>query len=315
MGGNPLTVRLSGSDGSEVCLMNREKHSLSYVLASPARNEVRYIEGTLKSVVAQTILPKKWVVVSDGSTDGTDELVQRYEAEYPFIHYLRTRPRIGRNFACKAEALKLALRWFEGLEYDVIGYLDADVTFEPGYFAAILDRFTVDPHLGVAGGRIFENQGGRIIGQFNASKWNVAGASQNFRRTCHDQIGGYRPLRLGGVDALADIMARMNGWKVCTFPELAVMHHRHLGAAKGPALNSRFCHGRFDYSFGYHPLFEVAKCMARTVERPYVVGSAARFLGYCLAALKQEPLAVPPEVQRFLRREQIQRLFRCVQPD
>ncbi len=283
---------------------------LSYVLITSARNEEKYIEGTLKSVVAQQQPPLQWVVISDGSTDRTDEIIQQYAAQQAFIRYVRTEPTIDRNFASKVYALRMGLKRFENVEYDVIGNLDADVTFEPDYFSQLLQRFAEDEQLGIAGGLIYENHGGKIIHQDNAPEWNVAGASQNFRRVCHAQIGGYRPLLRGGEDALADLMARMHGWKVRSYPELVVMHHRHAGTEKGHVLKSRFGLGRLDYSFGYHPLFELAKCAVRAVkERPYVTGSAARLLGYFAALLKREPLAVPPEVRDFLRQEQMQRLF------
>ncbi len=283
---------------------------LSYVLMTSARNEEKYIDGTLKSVTAQKQLPKKWVVISDGSTDRTDEIIQQYAQHYDFIHYLRTEPSIDRNFASKVYALDIGFKQFSGMEYDVIGNLDADVTFAPDYFAQILQRFSENPTLGVAGGLIYEKHDGRIIHQDNAIELNVAGASQNFRRVCHEQIGGYRPLLRGGEDALADLMARMKSWSVRSYPELEVMHHRHAGTEKGSVLKSRFGLGRLDYSFGYHPVFEVAKCTVRALkERPYVTGSGARLLGYFSALLRREPLAVPPEARDFLRREQMQRLF------
>jgi len=284
--------------------------SLSYVLITSARNEEKYIEGTLKSVVTQQQRPKKWVVISDGSTDRTDELIQQYAERYDFIQYLRTEPSIDRNFASKVYALTIGLKEFEGMEYDVIGNLDADVTFAPDYFLQVLQHFAEDEKLGIAGGLIYEDHHGKIIHQDNAPEWNVAGASQNFRRACHEQIGGYKPLLRGGEDALADLMARMHGWKVRSYSELVVMHHRHAGTEKGHVLKSRFGLGRLDYSFGYHPLFEMAKCAVRTFkEPPYVTGSMARLLGYFSAMLRREPLAVPPDAKNFLRQEQMQRLF------
>lgn len=282
--------------------------SLSYVLMTSARNESKYIEGVIKSVIVQQVLPKKWIIISDGSTDNTDEIIQHYAKEYPFIQYVRSEPTIDRNFASKVYALKIGFKIFENEEYDIIGNLDADVTFESNYFAEILNRFENDPQLGIAGGVAYEDHGGTIIPQDNAMEWNVAGASQNFRKACHDQIGGYRPLLRGGEDALADLMARMHGWKVQSFPELRLMHHRHAGTEKGHVLKSRYGLGRLDYSFGYHPLFEIAKCILRIKEKPYITSSIARLLGYMMSAIKKEPLAVPQEVAAFLRTEQLQRL-------
>lgn len=286
--------------------------SLSYVLMTSARNESKYIEGTLKSVVSQEILPQKWVVISDGSTDGTDEIIQKYANQYSFIQYVRSEPNLERNFASKVFALQIALNIFKNERYDIIGNLDADITFEPNYFVEILKRFEIDPKLGIAGGGIYENHKNKIVLQTNATEWNVAGASQNFRKTCFEQIGGYRPLLRGGEDPLADIMARMNGWKVQSFPELCLMHHRPMGSEKGHLLKAKYNLGRLDYSFGYHPLFEVTKCIFRFKEFPFVIGSIARLVGFFASMLKKEPLAIPPEVIDFLRNEQLQRLKKLV---
>lgn len=282
--------------------------AISYVLMTSARNEGKYIEGTLKSVVSQMILPKKWVVISDGSTDDTDVIIQTYAKQYPFIHYLRTEPSLDRNFASKVYALRIGLKIFDNIEYDIIGNLDADVTFKENYFVDVLKQFESDSQLGIAGGTIYEDHNGKIIRQHNAAHLNVAGASQNFRRDCFKQIGGYHPLLRGGEDALADLMARMHNWKVQSFPENPVMHHRHAGTENGHVLKSRYGLGRLDYSFGYHPLFEIAKCISRIREKPYVTGVVARLLGYFMSAIKREPLGIPPEAAAFLRKEQLQRL-------
>lgn len=281
---------------------------LSYVLMTAARNEEKYIEATLKSVVSQTAWPKKWVVVSDGSTDRTDSIIQRYAERYEFIHYLRAQPTPDRTFGSKVYALRIALQELRGCEFDVIGNLDADVTFVSDYYERILALFSKHRELGIAGGLIYENHGGKIIPHQQALNWNVAGASQNFRRECFEQIGGYRPLPKGGEDPLADLMARMYGWKVKTFPELVVMHHRHCGTASGHKYKPFFDLGRVDRYFGFHPLFELAKCVSRIGERPYIIGSVIRLLGYFYSALSGDPLAIPKPARDFLRKEQLSRL-------
>ncbi|MGZ9055555.1 glycosyltransferase [Methylomagnum sp.] len=289
-------------------MSNGSRKEFSYVLMTSARNEEKYIEGTLQSVVAQTLLPKKWVVISDGSTDDTDSIIKRYASRYEFIHYLRTHHTADRTFGSKVYALRLALREFEACEFDVIGNLDADVTFSSDYFSRIMTCFQADSELGIAGGLIHENHGGHVIPHRQAIDLNVAGASQNFRRECFERIGGYRPLPKGGEDPLADLMARMYGWKVKTFPKLIVMHHRHCGTASGHKYKPFFDLGRVDSYFGFHPLFELAKCFSRVDERPYLVGSLIRLLGYCYGAFSREPLAIPRAARDFLRKEQLGRL-------
>jgi poly-beta-1,6-N-acetyl-D-glucosamine synthase len=123
----------------------------TYVLITPARNEVEFIELTLKSVVAQTLLPLKWVIVSDGSTDGTDDIVKRHAAEYRWIELFRMPERQERNFAGKAFAVGAGCKKVADLTYDVIGNLDADVSLGPDYSQFLVGRCAENPKQGVAG--------------------------------------------------------------------------------------------------------------------------------------------------------------------
>src|SRR6266567_3147331 len=124
---------------------------LIYVIISPARNEAQFIELTLKSVVAQSVLPLKWVIVSDGSTDGTDEIVLRYAAEHPFIELLRMPERAERHFAGKVHAFNAGYARVKDLEYKILISLDADISFDSDYFSFLFGKFEADPALGLAG--------------------------------------------------------------------------------------------------------------------------------------------------------------------
>ena len=280
----------------------------SYVLVTAARNEEAYIEKTIQSVVNQTILPKRWVIVSDGSTDRTDEIVSQYAANYGFIKLVHAKPQGKRNYASKVNAIKVGFRLLKSVEYDFIGNLDADVSFGPDNYECILRKFEKNARLGIAGGIIFDFYDGGFQRQF-ASVNSVGGPIQLFRLQCYQDIGGYIPLKKGGVDAIAEVMARMNGWEVRSFPEIRVMHHRRTGTEKGHILSARFRQGVMEYSHGNHPLFEMAKCVSRIREKPYVFGSLFRLLGYNWAFLRRDKREVADEVVKFLRREQIQRLF------
>src|SRR5271166_3066755 len=123
----------------------------TYVLITPARNESQFIELTIKSVVSQTVRPIKWVIVSDGSTDGTDDIVKKYAADHPWIELVRMPERRERHFAGKVHAFNAGYAKVRDLDYDVIGNLDADITFDEGYFDFLLREFAASPRLGVAG--------------------------------------------------------------------------------------------------------------------------------------------------------------------
>jgi len=279
-----------------------------YALVSPVRNEARYIQLTLDSVIRQTKLPERWVIVSDGSTDATDDIVRRYAAAHPFIQLVRRQPDAKRNFGSKVLAIREGIAHLAGLDYDALGNLDGDVSFAPDYFAEILRRFDADPRLGVAGGLLLDDHDGQWHKQVISISSSVAGPVQMFRRECYEQIGGYTPLRYGGVDAVAEVMARMHGWQVRTFPELEVRHHRRVGTEGKGVLRAFYDMGWREAVIGYHPLFEFVRAANRMRAAPYIIGGLMHFAGYVSARARREPIAVPKDFVRFLRQEQIQRL-------
>jgi glycosyltransferase involved in cell wall biosynthesis len=280
----------------------------NYVLITPARNEEKYIERTIQSVISQTILPEKWVIVSDGSTDGTDEIVKRYEAHYDFIQFMCLESNGERNFASQVYAQQVGVELLQDIKYEFIGMLDADISFQPDYYENILRKCDQNPKLGIAGGSIFEKHQNRFRRQF-ASVNSVAGGIQLFRRQCYEDVGGYIPVERGGQDGIAEVMARMHGWEVKSFPDIEVLHHRRTGLEIGHILLVYFREGIKEYSNGYHPLFEMAKCLARATNRPFALGSIFKMSGFLWACLRRVPRSAPSDIITYLRREQMQRLL------
>jgi poly-beta-1,6-N-acetyl-D-glucosamine synthase len=279
----------------------------SYILVTPARNEVRYIELTLKSVVAQTVRPLRWVIVSDGSTDATDEIVSDYAARHPWIEFMRMPERKERDFAGKVRAFNGGLARLNGLDYDAIGSLDGDISFGDDYFAFLLHKLAETPELGLVGTPFSE--GSRQIYDYRfANVEHVSGACQLFRRECFEAIGGYMPIKLGGVDHFMVISARMLGWKTRTFAERVCQHHRQMGSAKHGLLRSRFVLGAKDYAFGYHPLWELLRASYQCTKSPFAVGGLLILSGYIWSALKRQPRPVSCDFVRFTRKEQMARL-------
>jgi biofilm PGA synthesis N-glycosyltransferase PgaC len=278
-----------------------------YLLVTAAYNEEEHIEQTLSSVIAQTIQPRCWVIVSDGSTDGTDAVVERYARDHPFIRYVRVEKSGEHCFAAKVRALDHGFAELAGEEHDFIGILDADVSFDAGYFEALLTRFAANPNLGICGGNIVQWVNGAVEERIKDMN-TVAGAVQFFRRDCFEQTGGLPPLKFGGEDAAIETRARMNGWEVRTFPELQVIHYGFVGAKAGSRLRARFKWGRMNYSLGYHPLYQGARCAYRCTERPYILGSLAEAVGFCFQWIHEGKPEVDPEMVRFLRREQLAKL-------
>jgi poly-beta-1,6-N-acetyl-D-glucosamine synthase len=287
----------------------------SYVLVTAAYNEERLIEQTIRSMVAQTVRPAKWIIVSDGSTDKTDDIVNRYAAESDFIQPYRITEDHPRNFAAQVNAINCGLSQLKDAEYGLVGNLDADITLEPEYFAQLLEKFRLDPKLGLGGGTVCERcSDGKFRPRPVRTITSVAHACQLFRRECFEAIGNaYLPLRYGGPDTHAEILARMKRWRVASFADLRVFHHRPTNSAEG-VLRGWFRQGKMDYSLGALPVFELFKLLRRVRVKPYLIGAMARCAGFLDSYCRREERAVSNEFVAYLRQEQKQRVLNLFRP-
>jgi len=278
----------------------------TYVLITPARNEADFIDLTLKSVVAQTVRPLKWVIVSDGSTDQTDHIVGKYLAEHPWIELVRMPGRRERDFAAKVRAFNAGYAKVAGMTFDIVGNLDADVSFDEEYFEFLLKKLAENPRLGVAG-TPFKEGSFQYDYRFTSIE-HVSGQCQLFRRECFEEIGGFIPREVGGVDLVAVITARMKGWQTRTFTEKPYDHHRKMGRATQSALIVPLKGGRTDYLLGCHPVWEFFRCIYQMSQRPILLSGSLRLLGFTWAMIIQMEKQIPADVVRFRRKEQISRL-------
>jgi poly-beta-1,6-N-acetyl-D-glucosamine synthase len=279
---------------------------LNYALITPARNEAEYIELTIQSMIAQTHLPVRWVIVSDGSTDETDNLARKYAAKHKWIELLRMPERKQRHFAGKVHAFNAGYERLKDTDAEVIGNLDADVSFEPDHFRFLLEKMRENPRIGVAGAPFRE---GSFQYDYRFSNIeNVWGGCQLFRRECYEAIGGYMPLKGGCIDHVAVLSARLHGWQTRTFTERVCIHHRQMGTAMQGAVRAKFKMGAKDYTVGNHALWELARTIYQMKHRPYLVGGLALGCGYFWSLLRREPVPLSPELVAFVRKEQINRL-------
>jgi len=281
--------------------------SCSYVLMTAAYNEEANIERTIKSVLSQTLMPTRWVIVSDGSVDRTDQVIQMYEKEHSFIRFLRVVRVPGRSFGSKVRALHVGMEMMKDVTYDFIGNLDADVSVDSSYFEDLIARFVGRPSLGLAGGFVVEATRGEFRDRRQNRVYSVAHAGQLVRRECYEAIGGYAVLEYGGEDWHAQTCAKMKGWEVEAFPELKIFHHRHTGEGDN-LLRHKFRQGRMDYSFGSDVLFEILKCLERLPESPFVIGNMTRLVGFAWSWVCRDQRPVSDEFITFLRCEQKTRL-------
>ncbi|MGA8671368.1 MAG: glycosyltransferase family A protein [Terracidiphilus sp.] len=279
---------------------------LRYVIITPARNEEKFIELTLKSMAAQTYPPLRWVIVSDGSIDRTDEIVGGYANRYPWIELVRMPERKERHFAGKVHAFNAGYDRVKALEFDVVGNLDADVSFEPEHFEYLLEKMQENPKFGMAGAPFRE---GTFQYDYRFSNIeNVWGGCQLFRRECYEEIGGYMPLKGGCIDHVAVLSARMLGWQTRTFTEKVCVHHRQMGTAMQGVLKARFKIGAKDYTVGNHPLWELARTIYQMKSSPFAIGGLALGLGYAWSLIRRAEVPLSPDLVAFVRREQMNRL-------
>jgi glycosyltransferase involved in cell wall biosynthesis len=281
---------------------------MKYVVITAAKNEEAFIANTLESVVAQTRLPEHWIIVDDGSSDRTAAIVAGYVDRYPWIELVQRAPRANRTFAGKAHAVNDSLERLRPVAFDVVVNLDADVSFESDYMEFLLQKFADDPRLGVAG-TPFTQEGGydSTRDSFEGGQY-VAGPCQLFRKRCFREIGGYVPNAAGGVDWIAVMTARMKGWKVQSFADKRFHHHRSMGTAERGPVAALFSYGEKDYYLGGSAVWQLCRVAFRMTKKPFVIGGLALLAGYAWAALTRTKRPVSPELIRFHRRDQMQKL-------
>lgn len=281
-----------------------------YVLITPVKDEEKTIGQTIASVAAQTRLPREWVIVSDGSSDRTNEIVAAAARQHSWIRLLALPPRAGRDFAAVVKNTEKGIRSLQYQDYSYLGLLDADVTFQTDYFEQIIRRFAAEPELGLAGGVVIDV--GTPRDRLPRNRHDVPGAVQFFRRACFEALGGLIAIPEGGWDALTCAAARLRGYRTRLFVDLVVDHHKPRNAGEGGMFRRKWQLGVRDYALGYHPLFEAFKCTSRVHHSPPLLGALSWWTGYCCAVVQRRPRLISPALVQFVRAEQTARLKRMV---
>ena len=280
----------------------------NYVIVTPARNEGHYLPKTIEAVAAQTIRPRQWIIINDGSTDHTGLIIDAAARRYPWIKAAHRRDRGFRNAGGGViEA------FYEGFEligegpWDYLVKLDGDLSFDRCYFASSIQHFATDPKLGIGGGTVCSAVKGVLTEESKGDPaFHVRGASKIYRRACWEAIGGL--IKAPGWDTLDEVKANMLGWRTYRFPALKLTHFRCTGNADGVWKNW-VKNGRANYVTGYHPVFMVLKCMKRLVEKPYGMAALGLLSGFLGGYLKDVPQVNDRRLIAYLRRQQINRLL------
>lgn len=277
-----------------------------FVLVSPVRNERKYIGQTIESVCAQTRRPCEWVIVSDGSDDGTDELVLEAARAEAWIRLVRRPPRQTHSFAAVVDNTVLGVQCLSIGDFDYIGLLDGDVRFDPDYFQRLLEEFERRPRLGLAGGVVIDV--GQPRDKFPSNRSDVPGAVQFFRRSCFEKVVPLLPIPEGGWDVMTCVAARLHGFETRLCTDLVVDHLKPRNVSQGGELRRRFQFGVREFACGFDPCFQFVKAWVRVAEPPFGLSALARVAGYWVALLRGQRRIVPVELVRRLRFEQRRRL-------
>jgi len=279
--------------------------TIKYIIITPARDEEAHLQKTIESVVAQTIRPVEWLIVNDGSSDKTGEIIDEYSARYPWIRAVhRTNRGFRKAGGGVVDAFNDGYRQVTCTEWDYIVKLDGDLSFDPDYFEKCFNHFANESRLGVGGGVMCYIANGEKSFEVNPA-FHVRGATKIYKRACWDAIGGFWPAP--GWDTMDEVKASMLGWTTRSFPELHLLHHRYTGAADGTWANL-VKNGRANYVCGYHPAFMLLKCLRRLSYKPYLVGSVALLYGFLTGYTQRIPQVDEPETIKYLRKQQLARL-------
>jgi len=280
-----------------------------FAVVTPVRDEARFLPRTIESMARQTVLPSQWIIVDDGSADGTGEIAEAHAKQLPWISVIR-RPDRGRRSSGTGviEAFQAGFAALRGKNsWDFLVKLDGDLSFDTNYFHGCLKEFASDARLGIGGGTVCRIQDGRLeIDSSGDPPFHVRGATKIYRRACWEQI---EPLaKAPGWDTIDEVKANRVGWTTRTFDSLHLVQHRATGGADGRWRNW-FKNGVANYMAGYHPVFMLAKCAKRAAQLPPFAESSALIAGYCSGYIRHLPCASDEATVQYLRSEQIRRLF------
>lgn len=270
--------------------------ALRYVVITPVKDEEKHVQRTLEAMVHQTVKPVRWIIVDDGSTDQTPEILARYAQSNSFITVVtRDRGEVRQPGPAVVRAFNRGYEAAKGLDYDVIVKLDCDLSFEPDYFEQLLLKLQADPKLGIVSGVYIEAPDGNTWAEVGMPSYHAAGASKVIRRECFEQINGFIPSR--GWDTVDEIRAMARGWRTRHYTEFKMKHWKPEGTGIG-SMRTNFMHGEIYYLTGGSKLFFLFKVLHRLIQRPFIIGGAALCWGYVRTSFSKKVVLVTKDEAR-----------------
>ena len=277
-----------------------------YVIISPVRNEEIHVEKTLISVINQTVEPCEWIVVNDGSSDNTENIIRQYTEKFPWIKLVNKKDRgfiqIGKGVI---EAFNFGYHNLSENDWKFIVKLDCDLSFDRDYFEKLFRAFEKNENLGISGGATYLIVKNKLKEEKVASFHPMA-AARIYKRACFEEIGGLQETL--GWDTIDLLRAHMKGWETKRFKSLQIIHYRKMGSRTGFWKGKKRT-GNNIYITGYHPFFVLIRCIYRIKDKPYGLGALGIIYGYIKSWWRRDSLVLTLKEKKFLRRQQLRRLF------
>jgi len=296
-------IATSRPENSEVG--GTETFPFRYCVITAVRDEEQFIGSTIESMVSQIVKPLEWVIVDDGSKDGSAKIVESYLAQNSWIRLIRRVDRGQRAKGGGVEAFLEAYSTLRSKDWDFLVNLDGDMTFSADYFQKCFEQFREEPALGIGGGDVYAKMDGNWRPEQPAA-YHVRGAAKIYRRQCWDALGGLWPGL--GWDTIDEVKANYLGWRTQSFKTIQLFHHRLSGNRWG-GWQFSVMDGEADYVVNYLPLFFFLKCIRYIFCAPFVVRSVGMMYGYLRGFLRGAPRMEERELVAYLRGQQWRRLF------
>jgi glycosyltransferase involved in cell wall biosynthesis len=273
----------------------------SYALISPCRNEAAFMRTTLSSVVSQSKLPSKWIIVDDGSTDETPAILQEYAARYSWIQVVTRQDRGHRSVGPGViDAFYAGYKEINPADFEFMCKLDLDLDLPPRYFEILMQRMLENPRIATCSGKAYVKEGGQLVPERHGDDTSL-GMTKFYRLSCFERIGGFvREVMWDGID---NHRCRMHGWIACSWdePDLRFIHLRPMGSSQDSIYVGRMRHGYGQYFMGTGLVFMLASALFRLNQKPYLLGSVAMFWGWLKAMLQNKPRYEDKAFRKFLR--------------
>ena len=295
------------AENSSIDGLKEKVLEFKYVIVTPVKNEEKFLPITIASVISQTILPKQWIIINDGSTDKTGGIIRMSSAKHNWIQGIDNPDKpsgLSRRIGGQA-VLHLGLQKINVADYDFVVRMDSDLSFSATFFRQIFEEFKKNPKLGIASGVCWVKDNASLVEEKHP-RFHTRGPLKVYRAECFQQIGGLDPEE--GWDTIDEMKAHMHGWETWSFPHLKVIHLRKTQTASGVLKGFRN-RGRTAYYVGYHPIFAMLRSLRSMFQKPYLLGGVHLFLGFIEGYLKREPVVQDKSLIRYIRQQQVNRLL------